>query len=336
MADTIKWGMIGCGNVTEVKSGPAFNKVPHSMLWAVMSRSPEKAADYARRHLVPKCYANAEELLADPEINAVYIATPPDAHELYAIAAMEAGKSVYVEKPMSVNAASAKRMLDAAQRCGVKLTVAHYRREQPAFRKIKSLIDEKAIGDVKFIMLRYFQPALSEAEMTEPKNQWRVDPAIAGGGLFHDIAPHQIDLMLHLFGEVDSIAGTAIQQADQYAADDMVAGILRFKNKAVFTGTWCFSAPAEVREDFCEVIGSAGRLTFSFFGQPVIELTTGDATETFNFDPLPHVQQPMIQATVNYFLNQKPNPCSAEIGFQVMDIMDAFTRSPNHIALVHP
>ena len=332
MPDTIKWGMIGCGNVTEVKSGPAFNKVPQSVLWAVTSRSPEKAADYARRHLVPHCYASPEELLADREINAVYIATPPDAHESYAIAAMKAGKSVYVEKPMSVDAASSKRMLDAAQLYDAKLTVAHYRREQPVFRKIKSLIDEKAIGNIKFITLNYFQPALSMEEMTEPKNQWRINPAIAGGGLFHDIAPHQLDMMLHLFGPVDRMAGTAVQQGDQYTADDMVAGVLRFENKAVFTGTWCFSAPPAVRTDVCEIIGDAGRLSFSFFGQPVIEITTGDTTRTISFDALPHVQLPMIQAAVNYFLNQKPNPCSAEIGFQVMNIIDTFTRSPSHIA----
>jgi len=332
MPDTIKWGMIGCGNVTEVKSGPAFNKVPHSMLWAVTSRSPEKAADYARRHLVPHCYASPGELLADPEINAVYIATPPDAHESYAIAAMKAGKSVYVEKPMSVDAASSKRMLDAAKRYGAKLTVAHYRRAQPLFLKIKSLIDENAIGAIKFITLNYFQPALSKAEMTEPKNQWRVNPAIAGGGLFHDIAPHQLDMILHLFGPVDRMAGTAVQQRDQYTAVDMVAGILRFENKAVFTGTWCFSVPPEVRRDVCEIIGDAGKLSFSFFGQPVIEITTGDTTRTISFDALPHVQLPMIQAAVNYFLNQKPNPCSAEIGFQVMNIIDTFTRSPSHIA----
>ena len=335
MPDTIKWGMIGCGNVTEVKSGPAFNKVPQSVLWAVTSRNPEKAADYARRHLVPKYYANADELLADPEINAVYIATPPDSHELYAIAAMKAGKSVYVEKPMSVDAASSKRMLDAAQLYDAKLTVSHYRREQPVFRKIKSLIEEKAIGDIKFITLNYFQPALSKEEMKVPKNQWRVNPAIAGGGLFNDIAPHQLDLMLHWFGSVDMVAGTAVQQADQYAADDMVAGILRFENKAVFTGTWCFSALPAVRRDVCEVIGTAGRISFSFFGQPVIELTTGENTETIRFDTLPHVQQPMIEAAVNYFLNQKPNPCSAEIGFQVMEIIDQFTHSPSHIASGH-
>jgi predicted dehydrogenase len=335
MPGIIKWGMIGCGNVTEVKSGPAFNKVPNSVLLAVTSRNAEKAADYAQRHQVPRCYSNRDDLLEDPEINAVYIATPPDAHEEYAIAAMKAGKSVYVEKPMSLNVASSKRMLDAAKLYGAKLTVAHYRREQPVFRKIKALLDEKAIGEIKLITLSYFQSALSKEEMAETKNQWRVNPSIAGGGLFHDIAPHQLDLMHYFFGPAEITIGTAARQADLYAADDIVAGILKFKNKAVFTGTWCFSAPSAFRKDLCEIVGSEGRLSFSFFGQPVIELTTEGKTQTISFDALQHVQQPMIEAVVNYFLNQKPNPCSAEIGFEVMHIMDEFTNPQSRIASIH-
>ena len=335
MPDKIKWGMIGCGNVTEVKSGPAFTKVPNSALIAVTSRNIEKAADYAKRHQVPKWYSSAEELLNDQEINAIYIATPPSSHEAYTIAALKAGKSVYVEKPMSLSAASAKNMLDAAQRYGGKLTVAHYRRAQPVFQKIKSLIDEKAIGDIKLVSLQYFQPQLSAEEMKEPKNQWRVDTSIAGGGLFHDISPHQLDLMNYFFGTAEIAMGTAAQQAGLNLADDIVAGILKFSNKVIFTGTWCFSTAAGYKKDVCEIVGSEGRLSFSFFGQPKIELTKNGHTETFNFDILPHVQQPMIEATVNYFLNQKPNPCSAEIGFEVMSIMDEFTRFQSHTVLAH-
>lgn len=327
--------MIGCGNVTEVKSGPAFNKVPNSALIAVTSRNIEKAVDYAKRHQVPKWYSSTEELLNDKEINAVYIATPPSSHEAYTLAALKAGKSVYVEKPMSVNAASAKNMMDAAQRYGGKLTVAHYRRAQPVFQKIKSLIDEKAIGDIKLVTLQYFQPPLSTEEMKEPKNQWRVDTSIAGGGLFNDISPHQLDLMNYFFGTAVIAMGTAAPQAGLFLADDTVAGILKFRNQVIFTGSWCFSTSEGYKKDQCEIVGSEGGLSFSVFGQPTIELTKNGLTETFSFDVLPHVQQPMIEATVNYFLNQKPNPCSAEIGFEVMTIMDEFTRFQSHIALEH-
>src|ERR1700730_9641033 len=96
----ISWGIIGCGNVTEVKSGPAFNKVNHSRLVAVMRRDAAKAADYAKRHQVPAWYSDAESMINDPAVNAVYIATPPKFHEEYVIAALQKGKLVYVEKPV--------------------------------------------------------------------------------------------------------------------------------------------------------------------------------------------------------------------------------------------
>ncbi|HVF97123.1 MAG TPA: Gfo/Idh/MocA family oxidoreductase, partial [Flavisolibacter sp.] len=133
---TIQWGIIGCGNVTEVKSGPAFNKIPHSKLVAVMRRNAAKAQDYAQRHNVEKWYSDASELINDRDVNAVYIATPPSSHEAYTIEALNAGKPVYVEKPMATDAASAQRMSDAAKSTGVKLSVAHYRRAQPLFLKL--------------------------------------------------------------------------------------------------------------------------------------------------------------------------------------------------------
>src|SRR4051812_31429339 len=188
----IHWGIIGCGDVTEIKSGPAFNKVNNSFLVAVMRRDAAKAKDYAARHRVPKWYTSAEELIADPDVNAIYVATPPDTHEQYAIAAMRAGKPVYVEKPMALNVAASRRMAECAKEKNIKLVVAHYRREQPMFKKIKQLLDEKSIGDIKFIDLKLLKPALSSADLQMPKTKWRLDPAIAGGGLFHDLAPHQL------------------------------------------------------------------------------------------------------------------------------------------------
>src|SRR5215203_4739288 len=148
---TINWGIIGCGDVTEVKSGPAFNKVPQSKLVAVMRRNAEKAKDYARRHGVEKWYSDATSLINDPNVNAIYIATPPLNHEEYTIEALKAGKPVYVEKPMAIDAVAAGRMSTIAKQTGIKLCVAHYRRQQPLFLKIKSLLEEKAIGNVRLV-----------------------------------------------------------------------------------------------------------------------------------------------------------------------------------------
>lgn len=238
----INWGIIGCGDVTEVKSGPAFNKVPDSRLVAVMRRNAGKAADYARRHQVNNWYSNADELINDPAVNAIYIATPPLQHEAYAIKALQAGKYVYVEKPMTVNAAAALRMQQAVTPDS-KLVVAHYRRQQPLFLKIKELILSKTIGDIRFADMRFFQSPPSQQEMEEDGKKWRLDPATSGGGLFHDLAPHQLDLMLYFFGKVASVNGFAANQMQLYPADDIVSTNIVFSGGVIFNGLWCFSVP---------------------------------------------------------------------------------------------
>jgi predicted dehydrogenase len=129
----INWGIIGCGNVTELKSGPAFGKVAGSKVMAVMRRDPDKARDYAIRHSIPNWYDNADDLINNPQINAVYIATPPSSHPVYAIRAMENGKSVYVEKPMAACYDDCMRMHEVSLRTGMPLFVAYYRRFLPYF-----------------------------------------------------------------------------------------------------------------------------------------------------------------------------------------------------------
>src|SRR5882762_9953338 len=126
-----------------------------------MRRDAVKAEDYARRHGVPRWYDDADNLINDPEVNAIYIATPPSSHEAYAIAAINAGKQVYVEKPMAQNYAAASNMADTAVKKNSKLVVAHYRREQPLFKKIKQLIDDKAIGDILLARLELTKPPLT-------------------------------------------------------------------------------------------------------------------------------------------------------------------------------
>jgi predicted dehydrogenase len=320
---TINWGIIGCGDVTEVKSGPAFNKIDNSKLVAVMRRDVEKVKDYARRHQVDKWYTDAYELINDPEINAIYVATPPLQHEEYTIAALKAGKPVYVEKPMSVNTAAAQRMADAVG--GSKLSVAHYRRAQPLFLKIKELVNTGAIGDIKFVDLKYLQPALTAEELQNPRIAWRVDPATAGGGLFHDLAPHQLDLMLYFFGEVKSCSGVSTNQQHKYNADDIVTGNILFENGVIFQGLWCFSAQKEEATDSCTIVASKGTIKFNVFDAPIIEMVRDGKHEKILFDRLAHVQQPMIEKVVQYFLGEGANPCSAKDGVEVMRIMETFT-----------
>lgn len=323
--EKINWGIIGCGDVAEVKSGPAFNTVKNSSLIAVMRRNGKKAKDFAMRHNVPKWYDNGLKLINDPDVNAIYIATPPSSHEEYTLAALNAGKPVYLEKPMAVNFQSAERMAKAAGEKKVKLSIAHYRREQPYFKKIKQLLDDKAIGEVRIVQLEYYKKQLSSQELKLPGFKWRVDTSVAGGGLFHDIAPHPLDLMFYFFGKVEKATGVATNQARLYNADDVVTGNILFQNGIVFNGVWCFNVHRQSEKDTCEIIGSEGSIKFSVFDQEKFFVTKKGKTEIISFDRLKHVQEPMIKKVVEYFLGESPNPCSGDDGAEIMRIMDQFT-----------
>lgn len=318
----IRWGIIGCGDVTEVKSGPAFSKVPSSNLVAVMRRNAEKASDYARRHGVEKWYSDATALINDPDVNAIYIATPPLQHEDYTVQALKAGKPVYVEKPMALNADAAQRMADAAKETGVKLSVAHYRRQQPLFLKIKSLIETGVIGKPRLINLYCLQPHKSTM-IAKTEEAWRYNPEISGGGLFYDLAPHQLDLMLYFFGKPEKTTGFSINASGFYNADDTTCGQIVFQNNVLFNGVWCFTVPE--KKDYCEIIGSEGKLAFKIFEHQELVLIKGAEETKFEFDALPHVQQPMIQKVTEYFLGEAENPCSGEEGVEVMKMIDAIT-----------
>jgi predicted dehydrogenase len=324
--EKINWGIIGCGDVTEVKSGPAFNKVPNSALVAVMRRDTVKAKDYASRHLVPKWYDDAAALINDPDVNAIYIATPPSSHYEYAVAAINAGKPVYVEKPMTADVATAFAMAEAAKGSNIKLTVAHYRRQIPYFKKIKQLLEDKIIGKPLFARLEFYTQPLTAAELNVPKIAWRVNPATAGGGLFHDLAPHQLDLMHYFFGPASQVKGIAANQSHLYEADDFVAGNILFESGVAFSGMWSFSVPPSEEKDQCEIIGTKGKISFSIFKMKTITVAVNEKTISFSFDALEHVQQPMIEQTVNYFLGQAPNPCNGDEGALIMQWMDEFVK----------
>ncbi len=322
----IHWGIIGCGNVTEVKSGPAFNKVNGSRLLAVMRRDAVKAKDYARRHGVPKWYSDAQQLIDDPEVTAIYIATPPLFHEPYALAAMQAGKPVYLEKPMSVNAVAAARICQASVKKESRLSVAHYRRQQPLFLHLKKMLDDGYIGKIQKVQMNYFQPHQSPL-IAQTGHPWRLDPEISGGGLFHDLAPHQLDLMIYFFGHALRASGNSWNSAGLYKAPDSVEGEIVFENDISFQGSWCFTS--EVQKDDCLITGEKGSIHFSVFLPQPIKAITGGQEKLFHFEPLPHVQQPMIQKVVEFFSGQGPNPCTPQDGLRVMELIDAFSKANN-------
>lgn len=326
--EPIRWGIIGCGDVTELKSGPAFSKVDGSELIAVMRRDANKVIDYAERHNVSKWYTDADELMSDPEINSIYIATPPSSHKAYAIKALKRGLNVYLEKPVTLNAAEAEEIAAALKQSAAKLSAAHYRRAVPMFLYVKDLLEKKAIGDIRTVNIKMWQ-ARKPQLVAETENNWRVDPKISGGGYFNDLAPHQLDLMLYFFGEPEYIHGFSLNQAALSAADDHVAGLALFKNNITLNGSWSFNVDDEDQIDECMIVGSNGSISFPFFGKTVIwHNEEEDDIQVIDFVHPGHIQQPMIAKVVDYFLDKGENPCAISDAIIVMEMIDAFTGKP--------
>jgi predicted dehydrogenase len=292
----IRWGIIGCGDVTEVKSGPGFQKAAGSSLVAVMRRSADLAKDYAQRHGVPRWYDDARALIADPQVDAVYIATPPSSHKEYTLLAAQAGKPVYVEKPMALTSADCAEMIAACQQAGVPLFVAYYRRALPRFVKVKELVDGGAIGDVRYVTIELTQRP-PETPLAGQNLPWRLRPEISGGGHFMDLAVHTLDFLDYLLGPISAAHGFSGNQGGFYAAEDIVSGSFRFASGVLGSGTWCFTAHAPV--DRVDLVGSRGKISFASFANAPVSLTTAQGSQEFTIDHPDHVQQPLIQQIVN-------------------------------------
>jgi predicted dehydrogenase len=316
----INWGIIGCGNVTEIKSGPAFNKVKDSRLIAVMRRDAALAEDYAKRHKVPRFYADADDLINDPEINAVYIATPPGSHADYAIKSIKAGKPVYIEKPMAVNYSECLKINNASQKYGVPVFVAYYRRTLPGFLKVKELIDNGSIGNIRFVQIQLFK-APSEEEK-KGNLSWRVNPEISGGGHFFDLASHQLDYLDFLFGPVQKVKSVVLNQAGHYKAEDFVSAEFVFSNNIVATGIWCFNISKESDRDTIDIFGEKGKISFSCFNFVPIVLSNNDGDKEFVNERPEHVQYYLIEQVVQSLEGKGSASSTGISGARTSRVMD--------------
>ena len=293
----ISWGFIGCGEVTELKSGPAFNEIEGSHIEAVMSRTERRARSYAERHGVKKWYTDAQRLIDDPDVNAIYVATPPSSHATFAIMAMRAGKPVYVEKPLASSYEDCARVNRVSVETGVPCYVAYYRRYLPYFQRVKQLIDEGRIGNVTNVQVRFSVPP-READYNRDDLPWRVRPEIAGGGYFYDLAPHQLDLLQEFFGVIVKAHGYCTNRAHLYDAEDTVSACFRFENGLVGSGSWCFVGHQSATEDHIEVVGDKGMISFSVFDYKPIELVTSEGRESIVAENPPYVQLPLIRSVI--------------------------------------
>lgn len=315
----IRWGIVGCGDVTEVKSGPGFQRAEHSSLVSVMRRNGDLARDYAERHGVPKWTASAEELINDPEVDAVYVATPPNAHREATMMCAAAGKPMLVEKPISTHYGEALEMVEACAKAGVPLFVAYYRRAMPLFLKVREIIRSGRIGDPRTIHITHFEMPAKPGP--DGNLNWRVDPEIGGGGIFVDIGCHALDFLDFIFGPVTAVQGFAANLAGLYPAEDVVSAAFTFENGVHGGGEWCFTAHRNFEQT--RISGTRGEVAFSFFTPNPVVVTTADGSEEFDIGYPPHVHQPLIQTVVDDLLGEGTCHSTGESALRTTRVIDA-------------
>jgi len=318
---TIRWGMIGCGDVTEKKSGPGFAKAAHSQLVAVMRRNGALAADYARRHGVARWHDDAAAIIGAPDIDAVYIATLTDSHREYTLRCAAAGKPVYVEKPMGMNHAECLDMIAACRVARVPLWVGYYRRALPRFLAVRDLLAKGAIGSVRMVVSRQFQRLPGAAAFAGGAVPWRVNPLLSGGGFFFESACYTLDFLDFVFGPVREVRGFAANQAGAYRPEDTVAATYRFASGVQGSGIWCYAADFD--EEYNEIIGATGRIRFSTSAPVPIRIIRGDTVEELPIGDPEHVHQPLIQTIVDELNGNGKCESTGESGARTAQVMDA-------------
>ncbi|MGL6065407.1 MAG: Gfo/Idh/MocA family protein [Fusobacteriaceae bacterium] len=320
----VRWGMIGTGEVTEKKSGPGLYKSTNSELKGVSSIHMDKTRDYAKRHNIELVFENIDELIESSEIDAIYIATPPSSHKEYAIKAILAGKPVYIEKPMAASYEDCLEIQRLAKEKNIKVFTAFYRRGLEKFNKVKELIEEKTIGDVRCVDV-VLQQTIESSGYKKENVPWRFVGSISGGGIFLDMGIHMLDILNYILGEISEIKSFVGNQAELYDVEDIVTATWKFKNGVHGIGRWSFTVFEN--KDQIEIIGNEGKIIFSCFDETPIKVCKNEYYKEYSYKNPEHVQQPYIQGIVNEILGQGTHAGSLESSISSQRISDDILKS---------
>ena len=269
----IVWGMIGCGDVTEVKNGPGLYLAKNSILKAVTNRTIEKANDWVTRHQHGMVYKDVEAILNDPEIDIVYIATTPDMHAEYAIKCAQAGKHCLIEKPLALSYEEGLKIKETFDAAGKNAYVAFYRRSLNRFNKIAELMKDGIIGTVEAVNIVRFVKAVEDSE------SWRMNSEVSGGNIFSETDIHVLDYICSLMGEVENynVIKNIFNKSNR-VFDSLCMNIM-FENGVVGSGQWLYNCNKEL--DRIEIIGEKGIIRFEFFNNksPISVITEAGQSE---------------------------------------------------------
>ncbi len=262
--DVVRWGVIGCGDVVETKNGPGLYLANHSELVGIWNRTKQRAVDWCMRHGRGRAFDSLDELLADPSIDIVYVATTPNCHKEHAIAVANAGKDCYLEKPIALTWDEAQQIKAAFEAAGKRCFVAHYRRGMPRYRELKRLLQSGKIGTVRGVQVIRTQRQTAEERLPESQKPWRVRPEVSGGSHFFEGDAHMLDLIAFLAG--GPIADFSLQVDNRtgcYPGEDTVALSGETENHVMVSGIWCYATYKAI--DRFLIYGDRGSAEFSYY-----------------------------------------------------------------------
>ena len=318
---TVRWGIIGCGDVTEVKSGPGFQKADGSELVAVMRRDGARARDYAERHGVARWYDRADDLIADTAVDAIYIATPPSSHRDLALRVAAARKPCLVEKPMALNHGECLAMVDAFDRANVPLWVAYYRRTLPRFLAVRDCLEDGTIGRLTSVHVQVTAPLLTGPDA----NAWRVDPGTAGAGLLFDLGSHAFDLLDFLVAPITRVAAVATNTGGTYSAEDVTTAAFSCGSSVAGSAVFNFNAPSKT--DVITFVGSEGEIETPIFADTDVTVRRGAEERRLDVRNPPHVHQPLIQTIVDELHGRGTCPSTGESAARTSWVLDECVRA---------
>ncbi|HEX8137018.1 MAG TPA: Gfo/Idh/MocA family oxidoreductase [Pyrinomonadaceae bacterium] len=325
----IKWGLIGCGDISRKRIAPALLDLDSCELSAVTRANFDKAESFAREFGARKWYGKWQELLADEEIEAVYIATPVHLHAAQAVAAAEAGKHVLCEKPMAMSVAECERMIAACEENGVRLGVAYYRHFYPVVARIRTLLSEGETGRPILAQMNAFEKF--DPGPTHPR-RWLLDRSLSGGGPMMDFGCHRIEVLLDLFGRVKSCRSLVSNLLFDREVEDTATALFEFEAgpQALLSVTHAAHEP----QDTLDIFGSEGSIHVGVLNEGTVRIRTGAGERLETHAPHQNLHQPLIEDFAQALLEGRAPRVDGRVGLEVARIEEEIYLGSRSIAFI--
>ena len=311
----LKWGLIGAGDIARKRIAPALRDLPNCDLIAVSRQRAELAEEFANEFGARKWFADWRALVADEEVEAVYIATPVYLHFEQTIAAAKAGKHVLCEKPMALNPAECAEMIEVCRVNNVKLGIAYYRHFYPVIERIKQIIESGEIGKAVFANINsfeYFDPA------PDNPRRWLLEKAKSGGGPMMDFGCHRIEVLTNLFGSVKRVESIITNVAFEREVEDTATAIFQFESGTCANLTVTHAAIEA--QDTLDIFGSKGSIHVAVLNQNEIKIKSETGERVEDHPPHQNIHQPLIADFVEAIFNNCEPKINGEAGKMIAEI----------------